>query len=180
MTAVLDAMRLGPTDDATAVTAAQLRDVIGRLITAGHHNPGDADILVVCDVGYDVTRLAFVLADLPVQLLGRIRSDRVLRLPAPARLPGTNDRSDEHGGEFTLAAPDTWPEPQHTTTTQTSRYGTAVASSRDRLHPGLTHRTCWLGHVGELPIIEGTLIRARLLRWAFNTDSGCRRVRRRR
>ena len=36
--------------------------------------------------------------------------------------------------------------------------GTAVASSWDRLHPRLTHRTCWLDHHPELPIIEGTLI----------------------
>lgn len=36
--------------------------------------------------------------------------------------------------------------------------GTAVASSWDRLHPRLTHRTCWLDHHCELPIIEGTLI----------------------
>ena len=40
-TAVLDAVRLGPADDATAVTAAQLRDVVDRLITAGHWQPGD-------------------------------------------------------------------------------------------------------------------------------------------
>src|SRR5215468_9966253 len=34
-TAVLDVIRLGPADDATAVTAAQLREVVGRLIAAG-------------------------------------------------------------------------------------------------------------------------------------------------
>ena len=34
-TAVLDAVRLGPDDDEAAVTAAQVRDVITRLITAG-------------------------------------------------------------------------------------------------------------------------------------------------
>jgi hypothetical protein len=39
-TAVLDAVRLGPASDATAVTAAQLRDVIGRLTVAGHWTPG--------------------------------------------------------------------------------------------------------------------------------------------
>ena len=39
-TAVLDAVRLGPADDATAVTADQLRDVVDRLITAGHWQPG--------------------------------------------------------------------------------------------------------------------------------------------
>jgi hypothetical protein len=88
-TALLDAVRLGPTDDATAVTADQLRALVGRLTAAGHWCDGDPDILIVADAGYDITRLAFVLADLPVQLLGRIRSDRVLRLPKPPRAPGT-------------------------------------------------------------------------------------------
>ena len=59
-------MRLGPADDATAVTAGQLRAVIERLIAAGHWRPGDPDIVVVADTGYDITRLAYVLADLPV------------------------------------------------------------------------------------------------------------------
>lgn len=35
-TAVLDAVRLGPDDEDIAVTAAQARDVITRLIEAGH------------------------------------------------------------------------------------------------------------------------------------------------
>ena len=83
-TAVLDVIRLKPADDATAVTAAQIREVVDRLIAAGQWRPGDPEILIVADAGYDVTRLAFVLADLPVLLLGRLRSDRVLRLPAPA------------------------------------------------------------------------------------------------
>jgi hypothetical protein len=86
-TAVLDAIRLGPADDATAVTAAQLRDVVTRLVQAGPWKPGDQDILIVMDAGYDVTRLAYVLADLPVELVGRLRSDRVpLGLVARAHL----------------------------------------------------------------------------------------------
>ena len=40
-TAVLDAVRLGPDDDETEVTAAQVRDVITRLIAAGHWREGD-------------------------------------------------------------------------------------------------------------------------------------------
>jgi hypothetical protein len=158
-TALLDAVRLGPTDDATTVTADQLRAVVGRLITVGHWQDGDPDILIVTDAGYDITRLAFVLADLPVELLGRIRSDRVLRLPKPPRLPGATGRPPKHGPEFALNKPATWPEPAHTTTTDTTRYGTATATSWDRLHPRLTHRGCWLDHDGELPVIEGTLIR---------------------
>lgn len=33
---LLDAVRLGPADDATLVTAAQLREVVNRLVTSGH------------------------------------------------------------------------------------------------------------------------------------------------
>jgi len=158
-TALLDAVRLGPTDDATAVTATQLREVVNRLITAGHWKPGDPNIVIVADTGYDITRLAHVLADLPVELVGRLRSDRVLRLPKPARLPGTTGRPPKHGPEIALNKPASWPTPQHTTSTDTTRYGTAVATSWDRVHPRLTRRTCWLDHEGELPLIEGTLIR---------------------
>lgn len=91
-TAPLDAVRLTPGDDAATVTAVQLRTVIGNLIKAGHWRPGDPDIWVVTDSGYDSPRLAFLLADLPVAVLGRMRSDRVLRRAVPPRLSGTNGR----------------------------------------------------------------------------------------
>jgi hypothetical protein len=92
-TALLDAVRLGPADDATAVTAAQLRDVVTRLLRAGQWKPGHPDILIVMDAGYDVTRLAYVLADLPVELVGRLRSDRVMLRDAGPR------RSTPRGGQ---------------------------------------------------------------------------------
>src|SRR4051812_33513014 len=76
-TALLDARRLHPAEDATAVTADQLRAVIGRQRAAGRWSPGDPPMLVVLDAGYDVCRLAYLLADLPLQLIGRIRADRV-------------------------------------------------------------------------------------------------------
>ncbi len=60
------------------MTAAQVREVVTRLIEAQHWREGDPGILVVRDAGYDVTRLAFLLADLLVELPGRLRSDRVL------------------------------------------------------------------------------------------------------
>src|SRR5947208_15251285 len=89
-TAVLDAVRLGPGDDETEVTAAQVREVVTRLAAAGHWREGDLPVLVVFDAGYDVTRLAWLLADLPAELLGRLRSDRVMWLPVPPRQAGTN------------------------------------------------------------------------------------------
>jgi hypothetical protein len=132
---------------------------VNRLIEAGHWRQGDPHILIVADTGYDTARLAYLLADLPVQLLGRLRSDRVLRLPKPARAPGALGRPAKHGPEFRLDTPHTWPAPQHQTTTATSRYGTARAASWDQLHPRLTRRTCWIDHHGDLPVIDGTLIR---------------------
>jgi hypothetical protein len=152
-TAVLDAVRLGPDDDVAEVTAAQVRGVVTRLITAGHHSEGDPPILVIFDAGYDPMRLACQLADLPVEILGRLRSDRVLHFPVPPRQPGTQGRPRRHGREFALADPATWPQPPVTTTTATSRYGTAVAQAWDRLHPRLTHRSAWLDHDGPLPVI---------------------------
>jgi hypothetical protein len=49
--ALLDALRLGPDDDATTVTATQLREVVQRPQQAGQHKPRDADILIVFDAG---------------------------------------------------------------------------------------------------------------------------------
>jgi hypothetical protein len=158
-TAVLDAVRLDPGDDDIAVTAAQVREVITRLVAAGHWRDGDLPVLVIFDAGYDLARLAWLLADLPVQVLGRLRSDRVMQLSAPPRQLHAKGRPRKHGGEVALADPATWPSPQVTTTTLTSRYGTAVAAAWDRVHARLTHRGAWLDHDGPLPVIDGTLIR---------------------
>ncbi|MET7335674.1 hypothetical protein [Nonomuraea sp. NPDC005650] len=45
-----------------------------------------------------------------------------MRLPAPPRLPRTNGRPPEHGGEFALADPATWPEAAVTTVTDTTHH----------------------------------------------------------
>ena len=161
-TALLDAVRLGPAEDATAVTADQLRAVVGRLRAAGHWSPGDPPMLVVLDAGYDVCRLAFLLADLPIQLIGRIRADRVMLTavalpPADGRQP--TGRPRRHGVVMTLADSGSWPEPSIRTTSETARYGRAQALCWDRMHPRLTHRGAWATHPGRLPIVEGTLIR---------------------
>jgi hypothetical protein len=161
-TALLDVVRLGPADDATAVTAGQLRAIVDRLCSAGHWRAGDPAILVVLDSGYDVHRLAFLLADLPIQLIGRIRADRILLGPAPPRPvdgPGPLGRPRRHGAVMVLADPNSWPAPSVRSVTATARYGQAEATAWTRLHPRLTHRGPWADHPGRLPIVEGTLIR---------------------
>lgn len=161
-TATLDTVRLGPVDDATAVTAAQLRGVVERLIAAGRWQAGGPDIVIVSDAGSDVTRLAWVLRDLPVGLVGRVRSDRVMRLPKPPRMHGVSGRPPKHGPEFRFTKPETWPGPAITTVTDTTNYGKAETQAWDLVHPRLTHRSSWLDHDGELPLVDGTLIRLKV------------------
>jgi hypothetical protein len=163
-TAPLDAQRLAPGDDAATVTATQLRRIVTDLISAGRWQPGDPDVLIVADAGYDGPRLSFLLADLPVAVLVRMRSDRVLRRPTPPHTPGTLGRPRRHGDEFVFGEPATWGEPDVTTHTDTRLYGAATVRAWDRLHPRLTHRTAWLAHTGKLPILEGTLIRLEVAR----------------
>jgi hypothetical protein len=158
-TALLDAVRLTPGADVAAVTTAQIREIVERLVAAGQWRPGDPEILVVLDAGYDAPRIAHVLGELPVEVLGRMRSDRVLHRPVPPRVPGTNGRPPKHGGEFVFNDPTTWGAEQAVTTTGTRLYGTATAQAWDRLHPRLTRRAAWTDHEGPLPVIEGTVIR---------------------
>ncbi|MEV0537898.1 NF041680 family putative transposase [Kitasatospora sp. NPDC050463] len=163
-TAILDAVRLEPGADIAAVTADQLWYVVEGLLSSGQWREGDPEILVVLDAGYDAPRIHHLLSGLPVQVLGRLRSDRVMRRPAPTRAefalanPG-GGRPPKHGGEFVFGQSDTWGEEQAVTVTDTRLYGTATARAWDRLHPRLTRRGAWLDHADELPVIEGTVIR---------------------
>lgn len=161
---LLDAVRLGPEDDVAEVTARQVRRVVEDLIAGGRWCEGDPDILVVFDAGYDAPRMAYLLGGLPVEILGRMRSDRVMRRPTPtqleyARAYPQGGRPPKHGKEFRFAKPETWGEFDAATVQVTDRYGTARAMAWDRLHPRLTTRSAWIDHDCELPIIEGTLIR---------------------
>ena len=96
--APLDTARLGPDDDETEVTAAQVREVAGRLIAAGHWRSGDPDILVVSDAGYDIACPLAADLRLPWEKPtppGRLTPARVRRgfrsiratLPCPAGAP---------------------------------------------------------------------------------------------
>ena len=119
---------------------------------------GDPRILVVFDAGYDVTRRAWLLADLPVALLGRRRSDRVMWLPVPAPQPGTIGRPRKHGREMTLA------DRRHARNRRSPRQRWLPGTGRrwcrvGPVNPRLTHRAAWLDHDGPLPNIEGNLIR---------------------
>lgn len=142
---LLDAVRLGPEDDVAEITAVQVRRVVEDVISGG----------------YDAPRMAYLLGGLPVEVLGRLRSDRVMRKPVhrPWICPPQGGRPPKHGKEFRVANPETWGDPNAASVQVTDRYGTAQARAWDRIHPRLTTRSAWIDHAGELPLIEGTLIR---------------------
>src|SRR5882724_2954802 len=158
-TALLDAVRIGPHDDATELTAAQIRQVVGRLAAAGRHREGDLPIRIVLDSGYDGTRLAYLLADLPVELLVRVRSDRVFHAPAGARRGGRPGRRPRHGPRMKLNDAATWPGSDAEARIETARYGTARIEGYCRRHQRLAGDGAWAGHQGEYPIVEGALLR---------------------
>ncbi|MEV3939340.1 NF041680 family putative transposase [Glycomyces sp. NPDC049804] len=156
-TQILDAQRIGQDDDPAETTATQLREVVEGLIAAGQHRSGDPAITIVTDSGYDLPRLAWQLRDLPVIVVGRLRSDRVL-YGRPGAYPGQG-RPPKHGRLFRMADPDTWGEAETTSGADTDRYGRLDARAWGNMHSRLTHRAAWIGHDGALPVIDGTLIR---------------------
>jgi hypothetical protein len=159
---LLDAVRLGPDDDERAVTAAQLREVVTRLIAAGHWRDGDPPVLVMMDAHYSPVQLAWLLRDLPVTVVARVRSDRVFRAPAPPRAPGTRGRPARHGPALHCADPATWPGPGTDAQAPSARHGNLQVLAWPRVHQAL-HRGSggwddW-PPMKEFPLIEGTLIR---------------------
>lgn len=164
---LLDAVRLGPDDDGCEVTAAQLREVVQRLTAAGHWKPGDPPVVIVMDCGYSPVRLSYLLADLPVTVVARVRAGRVFYGPAPARPPGRRGRTQLHGEPVRCDDPGTWDCPHLRARAESARHGPLAVTAWARVHQAL-HRGCggwedWPPRA-EFPVIEGTLIRLAVTR----------------
>jgi hypothetical protein len=156
----LDAVRVGPGDDLTELTAAQLREVTGRLIAAGHWKPGDPAVIIAADAGYNASRLAWLLRDLPVVLAVRVRSDRCFYRAAPGRPPGTAGRPARHGPRLACGGPATW-DGARGARADSARYGPLEVLSWPRVHQKLERATGGWPDLpaSQLPLVEGTLIR---------------------
>lgn len=158
-TRILDVRRLGPADSDTEVAARQLSRVLQGIIAAGHWCDGDPKILVLFDAGYNIPRLAWLLSAFPVEVIGRLKSSRVFCFPAEIPEHPRRGRRALHGKDFKLKDPRTWGPAATGSTGESPRYGAVEHRSWDRLHPRLLRRGNWEDHEGELPIIEGTVIR---------------------
>jgi hypothetical protein len=103
-----------------------------RLIAAGHWRDGDPPIL---DAG--MTRCGWLTSSRTCPC-GSWAGYAVTGCCTPGPGPPARHQrpAPRHGRDFALCDPATWPGAAVTTTTQTTRYGTAVAQAWDRLHPG--------------------------------------------
>jgi len=137
--------------------------------------------LFVFDSGYDLTRISYLAADrdLDVQILGRVRGNRVYYTCPPPH-PDTDDtdtdttgtgpqrakvgRPPRHGRRFKLDAQATWPAPDEQLRGHNQRYGAVTVAAWHALHQKLARQGGWAAFTGELPIVEGTLIRIKVAR----------------
>jgi hypothetical protein len=156
-TAPVDAARLHPLDDTDQQAACQVRALLGRL-PAGGPVP-----LVVFDGGYDSAQLSLDLADLPIVVLVRLRSDRCFYADPPPRPPGATGRPRRHGAKFNFADPATWPAPTATLATSDDQYGSVTVTAWSGLHPK-QQRHPGHGTRGPRPIVRGTVIRVQVER----------------
>src|SRR3954468_21891882 len=154
-TAPVDAHRVPAGEDIGRVTAAQVRALTDRL------DLGPAVPMFVFDAGYDPIALTVDLADLPVAVLVRIRSDRVFYAAPTARGPGQMGRPRRHGARFCCADPASWPPPEQTLEVDDDQYGRVQVAAWGGLHPKLAGRGRWTGY-SEPPIVVGTVIRVRV------------------
>ncbi len=151
-TAPVDARRLDPLDDTDRTAAAQVRALLARL-PAGGPVP-----LVAFDAGYDSAQLSLDLADLPVAVLVRLRSDRCFYADPPPRPPGATGRPRRHGAKLAFADPTTWPAPTATLVASDEQYGTVTVQAWAGLHPK-QQRHPGRGSGGPRPIVRGTILR---------------------
>jgi hypothetical protein len=156
-TAPVDTRRLHPLDDTDQQAAVQVRALLGRL------GDGGPVPLVVFDAGYDSAQLTLDLAEAPVAVLVRLRSDRCFYADPPPRPPGAGGRPRRHGAKFNCADPTTWPAPTATLVCEDDQYGSVTVQAWAGLHPK-QQRHPGHGTGGPRPIVRGTIIRVQVER----------------
>jgi hypothetical protein len=151
-TAPLDAVRISPLADATDSTIDQVKRLCGLL---GEHK-GPAPMFVF-DAGYDPIALSVGLGDQRVQVLVRIKSDRVFYADPAPRRTGARGRPQRHGRRYKLSEPKSTPKCDAALELHDHRYGTVRVRAWHNLHPKINGRGRWAGT--KLPIVRGSVIR---------------------
>ena len=155
-TAPVDALRIAPQADLTDATVAQVKGLV-ELLHEDRRVP-----LFVFDAGYDPTAISHGLKDIPVQVLVRIREDRVFYADAPARPnrpASSGGRPPRHGRRMKCSEEKTHPKPDAELRTEDPRYGKVRVRAWHGLHPRLSGRGRWAKEASAPPIVRGSVIR---------------------
>ena len=151
-TAPLDVRRVHPRQNTNAAALAQIRRLRPQL-------PASEEVpLFVFDAGYDSVQLTQGLADLPIAILVRLRSDRCFYADPPSAVPSPKGgRPRKHGAKLECRAPRTWPPPSDELLAHDAQYGKVRVRAWAGLHPKQQlHAT--RGTRGPRPIVRGTLV----------------------
>ncbi len=151
-TAPLDVRRVAPTDDAHAIAAEQIRNLLQRLPSA---SPAP---LCVFDAGYDPETLARALGDLDgqrVAVLVRLRSGRCFYAD-PLHQPAVG-RPRRHGQKFVCDDPATWWTPTAEHREEHAQYGQVRVRAWADVH-AKTQNHPDRGSRRTKPTLRGTLI----------------------
>jgi hypothetical protein len=151
----MDVRRIATSANANEIAAGQILDLLGRLEGGPRRQAGQVPPLFLLDVGYCPVYLTQRLAGERVQLLVRLRSDRVFFGATPPRVPGKAGAPRKHGPRFALDEPDTWGEPDEQLRIARLDGRRTVVRAWHRKHPEPRPRRKWEG----TGIVEGTLIR---------------------
>ena len=130
-TAPVDVQRLPPAQTASALAIEQLKAFVARRPAACADMPPP---LFLFDAGYSLSDLVHGLADTPVSLLLRLRSDRhFFTDPVPGAGAPTG-RPRRNGPKFVCADPATWPPPTATHRSDDPHYGAVEVRAWAGLH----------------------------------------------
>ena len=138
----IEARRLRPGKDHADVTVAQVTDLLADLAATGKRRPGDPPPLMLLDAGYPATGISHALVGQDVQVLVRLRSDRVFYAGPAERAPGQRGAPRRHGQRFALDDPGTHHPPA------SSWPATRRATAKCGSGPGRACTRPWLAPAG--------------------------------
>ncbi|MEU5996175.1 transposase [Spirillospora sp. NPDC047418] len=149
----------------TAVTAEQIRALIGRLEATGQAGGEMPVPVAVLDAGYPATALTAALAGVNVHLVVRLPAKNVYYRD-PITWPGKVGAPKKFGQPIKCVDDPPPPEPdEELILPDTTRYGTVHVSAWRHVHPRIHgDRTYFADLGGDLPIIKGTLVRVQVER----------------
>ncbi len=156
----IEARRLRPGEDHADVTVRQVTGLLADLAATGKWRPGDPPPLVLLDAGYPATDISHALGGKDVQVLVRLRSDRVFYGGPAERAPGQRGAPRRHGQRFALDEPGTHHAPDFELAGESPRYGKVRVRAWKGLHQELGRSGRRAGYPKDrpLPVVAGTVI----------------------